>query len=134
MPTGKDSRANAILDAIYGGGRAAGFPATVYLAAYYVAPSKSGGGTYASYGSYARVAITNDTTHWPAAANRQKTNALRISFPTPTTDTSPIVALGIHGHATNDDLIHFLVLGDPISALSGEPLYVEAGDLIITVP
>lgn len=133
MPVG-DTRANAILDAILGSGHAAGFPATVYVALYTAEPDESGGGTEGGYPNYARVAVANTTAQWPAASAREKANANRITFPTPNANSGNFLAVAVHGHATNDDIIAFEVLASPLSALSGEPLYIEAGDLIVTIP
>lgn len=129
MPTG-DTRANEFLDAVYGDNRSALFPATVHVAFYSVAPTSAGGGV--QYG--ARVAVANTSAEWPDATDREKTNANRISWPTPVADTPELVAVAIHGHATDDDILHWEVLEDPISALAGEPLFIEEETLIITVP
>src|SRR5579859_4367141 len=63
-------------------------PATLYFALMLTSPDGSAGsGTEVSGGSYARVGVTNDATHFPGAslANPSvKANALAITFPTAT--------------------------------------------------
>lgn len=53
----------ALLEEAFG---AAAFtaPATLYLALYTVAPTDNGGGTEVTGGSYARKAVTNNTTNF----------------------------------------------------------------------
>ena len=58
-----------LLDHVLGGADYAR-PATVYLALYSAAPTDTGGGTELTNGTapgYARTAITNDATNFPAA-------------------------------------------------------------------
>ena len=55
--------------------------ATVYLALFTAAPNETGGGTEVSGGSYARLAITNNATNFPAASGGQKTNGIALTFP-----------------------------------------------------
>lgn len=62
-----DALALAILDALFGHTTLG--PATYYAAMMTVSPAGSGGGTeFSNAGSYARVAITNNTTNWPGSS------------------------------------------------------------------
>lgn len=47
---------------------------------------------------------------------------------------SPIVAMGLHDHATNDSLVAYEELSDPIQVMAGEPLYIPAEALVLTPP
>lgn len=136
MPVGKDSRANDIIDSILGSAHSARFPATVYLAVYSVAPDRTtnSGGTEGGYTGYARVAVANTDAQWPVAASRIKSNANDANFPTPPSDTPDYVAVALHGHVTNDDIIFWQYLPNPLRALAGEPLLVPAGAFEIRVP
>lgn len=63
-------------------------PATVYVALFSAAPSDAGGGTELSGNGYARVAVTNNGTNWPAATGTSptsKSNGTAITFPAATT-------------------------------------------------
>jgi hypothetical protein len=70
---------NAILDHVLGGPDYTR-PGTLYIALYTVAPTDAGGGTEVAGGSYARVAVTNNSTNFPAAAGGAKTNGTLIEF------------------------------------------------------
>ena len=55
-----------ILDHVLGAGTVT-TPATVYFALFSAMPSDTGGGTELSGSGYARLAVTNDATNFPAA-------------------------------------------------------------------
>lgn len=85
-------------------------PATLHFALYTVAPSDTGGGTEVSGGSYARVAVTNDATNWPAASSGTKRNANTITFPEATASWGNIVAIGILDAATAGNLLFWTTI------------------------
>lgn len=76
-----DAFANAILNALAGTGKAAGLPATMYVALYDGDPSD--GGLEVTGGGYARIGPINmaSGTIWPAATGRAKSNATAINGP-----------------------------------------------------
>ena len=60
-------------------------PATVYFALYSATPGDAGGGTELTTGTspgYARVAVTNNATNFPAASAGAKTVGVDVTFPT----------------------------------------------------
>lgn len=71
------------LQAWFGSSHASMFPATWYLGLFSIEPSDAGGGTEASGGSYARVGVANDNTHWSVIASAA-TNLLIVTFPVAT--------------------------------------------------
>lgn len=81
---------NKILNLIFNG-TAYTPPATLYCALFTAAPSSSGGGTEVSGGSYARVAVTANTTNFPATSSQTINNATAIVFPTATANWGTIV-------------------------------------------
>jgi len=89
----------AILNAVFG---ATALPtiATHYVALYTVLPTDaSGSGTEVTGGSYARVAVTNNGTTWPAATGSnptQKANGIAITFPAPTANWGTVVGWAIY--------------------------------------
>lgn len=117
MPTAQIT-ANANLDASYGSGS----PATIYAALATAKPDPTGNTgkgtmvepTTAQYSGYARVAITNDVTHWAAAAAGAKTNALTFTFPASTGGaSSPCIVTHLVFVTTNDNtysIIDYLAL------------------------
>jgi len=85
---------NAILDHVLGASVYSA-PATVYVALYTTAPTDAGGGTEVSGGSYARVAVTNNATNWPAASGGSKSNGTDIIFPTASGSWGTVAAFAI---------------------------------------
>lgn len=75
---------NAILDHILGGPDYERL-GTVYIALHTSDPGEAGTGSTneASGTNYARVAVTNNDTNFPAASSGSKSNAVAIEFPTP---------------------------------------------------
>lgn len=79
----------AILDFLLGGG-ALSSPGTIYVALSTAAYSDAATGssmTEVSGGSYARVAVTNNSTNWPNATGTSpatKSNGTAVTFPTAT--------------------------------------------------
>jgi len=61
-----------LLDHVLGAGTVT-TPATVYFALYSAVPSDTGGGTELSVSGYARLAVTNDATNFPAATTNGTT-------------------------------------------------------------
>lgn len=97
---------NEILDHILGGSDYTR-PATVYVAIYTATPNDAGGGTEVSGGSYARAAVTNNATNWPAASGGAKSNGSAITFPTPTAGWGTATSFGIFDASTGGNLLYY---------------------------
>lgn len=85
-------------------------PATLYVSLFTVTPSDAGGGTEVTGGSYARVAVTNNTTNFPAPTGTSPTtsaNGTAITFPAPTANWGTVVAFGIHDAASAGNLLYW---------------------------
>jgi hypothetical protein len=109
--------ANTILDALLGSGA----PATLYIGLYTASPNPDGtGGTEVTGGSYARVAVTNDATHWPAAAGGSKHNALAVTFATATANWGSVVAAGIFAAISGGTPYYFDDLDDARTVNNGD--------------
>lgn len=80
-----DRIANALVDELFGG-IAYSPPGTLYIGLSLQAPGDAGATDTPPTGAYgyARVAKTNNTTNFPTAANRTKTNGTAVTFPTAT--------------------------------------------------
>ena len=77
-----DADANNMLDSRFGS-VAVAIPATYYVGLSTTLPTNTGTNvTEPSGGLYARVAVTNNATNFPAAAARSKSNGTVITFPT----------------------------------------------------
>lgn len=108
-------------------------PSNLHVALYTATPSDTGGGTEVSGGSYARAAVTNNATNFPAAAAGAKSNGTEITFVTATANWGTVVAFGIHDDPTAGNL---LVWGDvtPNKAINtGDTAKFAIGDLDITL-
>ena len=123
-----------ILDHVFG---AAAYtaPATVYVALYTVTPTDaSASGTEVTGGSYARVAVTNNATNWPASSGGAKANGTAITFPAPTASWGTVVAFAIYDAATvgNELAWGALTVNKTINNGDAAPSFA-IGDLDITL-
>lgn len=124
---------NEILDHVFG---AAAYtaPATVYVALFTSAPSDSGGGTEVSGGSYARVAVTNNATNFPAASGGAKSNGTVITFPAPTANWGTVTHFAIFDAASAGNMLGWAALSASrvINSGDGAPKFA-VGDLDLTL-
>lgn len=124
--------ASAIMDHILGGPdltRAA----TVYAALFTAAPGGGSAGTEVSGGSYARVAITNNATNWPAATNGLKSNGATITFPTATADWGTVVTVGIFDASSGGNLLMTATLSPSQAVPTGVTVSFAVGELDLTM-
>jgi len=78
-------------------------PGTVYIGLWTSALTDSSTGATAgevSGGSYARVAVTNNATNWPAASGGSKNNGTDFTFPTATAGWGTVTYVAILDSAT----------------------------------
>jgi len=122
---------NKILDFLLGGVSYTP-PSTVYIALFTVAPTDAGGGTEVSGGGYARVAVANNTTNFPAASNGSKSNGTTITFPIATADWGTVVAVGIFDAATAGNLLFWANLTTSKTIQNGDTAQFAAGSLTFT--
>lgn len=122
---------NEILDHVLGGGDYTR-PATVYVALFTVAPSDAGGGTEVTGGSYARVAVTNNATNFPAASGGAKSNGTEITFPEATADWGTVVAFAIFDANAAGNMLYWADLSASKTIQSGDTAKFAVGDLDIT--
>lgn len=107
-------------------------PGTVYVALYTAAPSDAGGGTEVSGTSYARVAVTNNATNWPAASGGAKANGTEITFPEAGGDWGTVVAFAILDAATVGNFLYWADLTASKTINSGDTAKFAVGDLDVT--
>lgn len=99
-------------------------PGTTYFALMTVAPTASGGGTEATGGVYARVAITNNATSWPASSGQTKSNGIVINWGTATANLGTIVAIAEYDASSGGNLLTFALLATPVVVNIGQPFQV----------
>lgn len=124
-----------ILDEVFGA-TAFSAPGTLYVALFTAAPSDSGGGTEVTGGSYARVAVTNNTTNWPNATGTSptsKANGTVITFPTATANWGTVVAFGIFDASSGGNLIAWADLNTSRTINSSDTANFGVGSLTITL-
>jgi hypothetical protein len=116
------------------GGTALSLPASLYAALFTVAPTAAGGGTEVSGAGYARVAITRNTTNFPAASAGALSNGTAITFPSPTGSWGgAIVAVGIYDASTAGNLLYFASLTDQTKTFTtGDTASFPAASLTFT--
>jgi hypothetical protein len=110
-------------------------PGTVYLALYTVAPTSAGGGTEVSGGSYARVAVVNNSTNWPAATGggpASKSNGAAFTFPTATAAWGTIVAWGLFDAASAGNGLYWGTLTNSRAVNTSDTPSFAIGTLTIT--
>lgn len=111
-------------------------PGTWYVGLFTVVPADAGtGGTEASYTGYARQAVTNNATEWPAAASGVKSNANPIDFGVAGSGPTALVAVGFWDSPTLSGAAHLwywnLLTGQPQSLPNGGNFSFAAGALVI---
>jgi len=125
---------NAILDHVLGGGDYTR-PATVYVALFTDSNTQTqrdaGTVTEVSGSAYARVAVTNNSTNWPAASGGSKSNGTAITFPTPTGSWGTVTAFGIYDASTAGNLLYHADLTASQAVASGNTVSFAVGALIV---
>jgi hypothetical protein len=127
-----DDLENKLLDHVLGGGDYTRL-ATVYAALFTAAPSDSGGGTEVSGGSYARVAITNNATNFPAASGGAKANGTEIIFPAPSANWGVVTSFALMSASSGGVILYWGLITPNKTVNNGDPAPKFAvGDLDIT--
>jgi hypothetical protein len=126
-----DTVMNAVLDELFGG-VAYSTPSILYVGLSTTQPGSDGSNVTEPTGNgYTRCAYANDTTNWPSAANRTKTNATVIAFPTPTGDWGSIGYFVIYDAATGGNFYGWGELPAPVVVTSGHPPSFPINALVI---
>jgi len=121
-----------LLDHVFGNA-AYSTPATLHVALFTAAPSDTGGGTEVSGGSYARVAVTNNATNFPAASGGAKANGTAVTFPTATASWGTVVAFGIFDASSGGNLLAWATLTTNKTIGSGDTASFPVGDIDVTL-
>ena len=105
---------------------------TWHVALFTASPGSGGSGTNeVTGGSYARVAVTNNNTNFPATAALAGANGTAIAFPTATADWGTVTHVGLCASTTEgtSDVRHYGALTSPFLVLSGATPTFAAGAL-----
>lgn len=122
---------NSVLDHILGGPDYTRL-ATVYVALYNTDPTDADTGTEVTGTSYARVAVTNNATNWPAASGGSKSNGTAITFPTAGGTWTQANYFGIRSASSGGVLLYSGALTTAKTATSGDTISFAVGALTIT--
>jgi hypothetical protein len=123
-----------LLDHVLGGGDYAR-PATVYIALFTVDPSDAGGGTEVStddWTNYARVAVTNNATNWPAALGGAKSNGAIIDFGTATIVGAGVTVTAFAILDASSNFLYWAELTADKTITNGDPVQFPIGAIDIT--
>jgi len=124
---------NEILDHIFGNA-AYSSPATLYVGLSTSSITDAGGNiTEPVGGSYARVAITNNATNFPAASGGAKSNGTEITFPSATGSWGTVIDFFISDAASGGNILGYGTLSIPKAISSGDTAKFAVGDLDITL-
>lgn len=124
---------NELLDHVWGAA-AYSAPATLYVALSTTTIADDGTNmTEPSGGSYARVAVTNNATNWPAASGGAKANGTAITFPTATAGWGAIVDFAILDDPSAGNMLAYGTLTTGKTIDSGDTASFAIGDLDITL-
>ena len=125
-----DYAENAVLDWLFGSGD----PATWYIGLSTAAPTDDGSGiAEPSGGSYARVAVTNNATNWPATSGGAKANGTAITFPQASASWGTVPYFVIMDAASDGNMYAHAVLDAQKTVDSGDTLSFAVGELDITL-
>lgn len=107
-------------------------PVTIYCALYTAAPSDAGGGTEVSGTGYARVAITNNATNFPAASGGSKSNGTAVTFPTAGGSWGTVTYFGYFDASSGGNLLRYGALGTSKVVGTGDTPSFAVGALVST--
>lgn len=132
------ARQQKIADSQFGGGATTWAPATWYLGLSITGPNTDGTNFTEPIGSaYARLAVTNNVTNFPAAVVTAgittKTNGAKFTFVNPTGTWGLIVYFGWFTALTGGVPEYSNALDAPITVKSGNtPVEFDIGNLVMT--
>lgn len=125
---------DTILDAVFGGA-ALGAPGTYYARLTTTTPTDSAAGTEVSTGTwtnYAPVAITNNSTNFPASSGGAKSNGVAIAFGTASTSGNVSVA-GIELWSASSGGVRWGWAAMTATVANGNIVSVAIGDLDLSL-
>lgn len=123
---------NKVLDHVLGGSDYTR-PASVYIALFTSDPGEAGSQTgEPASGSYARVAVTNNSTNWPAASSGAKSNGTDFTFPTASGSWGTITHFGILDASTSGNMLYYGALAASKVITTGDTAKFATGDIDIT--
>lgn len=132
-----DDIQDPLLDLMFGAQAAPTPPGTYYVALFTTMPAFDGtGAVEAAFSGYARVAVVNNLTQWPAAAAGAKVNANDVDYGVAGSGPTLVVGFGFYDHPTLATPIHLIaavnVTGSPVTINNGATVKFPAGSIDLT--
>jgi hypothetical protein len=129
-----DAAANQLLDLAFSKATN-NFPATYYIGLSTTVPTNTGTNvTEPSGGTYARVAVTNNATNFPAASGRAKSNGAVVVFNTATLSWGTVTHFVIYDASTAGTFWGWGALAASQSITTGTQASFAIGALTINAP
>lgn len=129
---------NKVLDHVLGGSDYTR-PATVYVALLTAVSSDGSTSTEVGTGTwtnYARVAVTNNSTNFPAASGGSKSNGAAVSFGTatmsPTSATVTVVGMAIYDASSAGNMLFWADLTVSKVINHNDPVQFDIGAIVLT--
>jgi hypothetical protein len=123
---------NKLLGLVFGG-TAYTPPATLYCALFNVTPTAAGGGTEVSGSGYARVAVTNNTTNFPAPTTQSVSNGVVVDFGVPTgVGFGSIVAGGWFDALSGGNMLYAGPFSPTRTGTAGLDFFIPVGGFVGT--
>jgi hypothetical protein len=133
MATFSDFLENELLDHVWGNA-AYSAPATIYVGLSTADPTDTGSGiAEPSGGAYARVAVTNNATNWPAASGGAKANGTAVTFPKATASWGTIAYMIYMDAVSGGNMLAYAPLTVSKVVSADDTLTFPIGDLDITL-
>lgn len=109
-------------------------PVTLYAALFIGASGALTGGTEATGGSYARVAVTNNQANFPAPVAGVTTNANAITFPTSSAAWGTVNCVRLYDASSGGNLVGGALITPSASVdATGITVSFPAGQLSLTI-
>lgn len=129
-----DFYANKALDMAFGLASNT-FPANLYIGLSSTQPDNTGGNVTEPAGNnYSRVLSVNNSTNWPAASGRVKSNGTDIIFPAATGDWGTMGWFVIYDASTAGNFVAYGDLTTPTDINVGAQGAFITGTLVINAP
>ena len=126
-----DALVHELLDAVFGGSTYTP-EGTIYVGLSTTTPTNTGTSvTEPSGNNYARVAVTNNATNFPAASSRAKANGTVIQFPTASGSWGTLTHFVLYDASTSGNFLGWGELTAPITVTTGGTPDFPIGDLDI---
>lgn len=124
---------NEILDHVLGASTYTP-PGTLYVALSTTTPTDAGGNFTEPVGNnYARVAVTNNLTNWPAASGGSKSNGTAVTFNDATGSWGTVTHFGVYDQASGGNLLFWGQLTASKLVGTGDQLSFGATNLQVTL-